>query len=165
MFSLAKGEYSIKKSLSDEISKDSISITSCTISNANILLFNNDIERTEDNYAFGGIIGSVFGNDNSNLSILLDKINTSAKIGRQCIINTASIVEHDNQIGDYVHLSPNVTCCGTVTIGELTHIGAGATIKNNINITDECIIGAGAVVVKDIQEKGTYVGVPAQKMK
>ena len=92
-------------------------------------------------------------------------INTSAKIGRHCIINTASIVEHDNQIGDYVHLSPNVTCCGTVTIGELTHIGAGATIKNNINITDECIIGAGAVVVKDIQEKGTYVGVPAQKMK
>ena len=64
-----------------------------------------------------------------------------------------------------MHLSPNVTCCGTVTIGELTHIGAGATIKNNINITDECIIGAGAVVVKDIQEKGTYVGVPAQKMK
>ena len=92
-------------------------------------------------------------------------INTSAKIGRHCIINTASIVEHDNQIGDYVHLSPNVTCCGTVTIGELTHIGAGATIKNNINITDECIIGAGAVVVKDIQEKGIYVGVPAKKMK
>lgn len=92
-------------------------------------------------------------------------INAAAKIGKHCIINTASIVEHDNQISDYVHLSPNVTSCGTVTIGELTHIGAGTTIKNNINITDECIIGAGAVVVKDIQEKGTYAGVPAKKMK
>lgn len=92
-------------------------------------------------------------------------INSSAKIGKHCIINTASIVEHDNQINNYVHLSPNVTSCGTVTIGELTHIGAGTTIKNNINITAECIIGAGAVVVKEIEEKGTYVGVPAKKIK
>lgn len=92
-------------------------------------------------------------------------INTSAKIGKHCIINTASIVEHDNKISDYVHLSPNVTSCGTVTVGELTHIGAGTTIKNNIDISDNCIIGAGAVVVKDIEEKGTYIGVPAKKIK
>lgn len=92
-------------------------------------------------------------------------INTSAKIGKHCIINTASIVEHDNLISDFVHLSPNVTSCGTVTIGKLSHIGAGTTIKNNINITTECIIGAGTVVVKDIEEKGTYVGLPAKKIK
>lgn len=92
-------------------------------------------------------------------------INTSAKIGKHCIINTGAIVEHDNQIENYVHISPNGTCCGTVKIGELTHIGAGAIVKNNINITSECVIGAGAIVVKDIKEKGTYIGVPAKKMK
>lgn len=92
-------------------------------------------------------------------------INTSAKIGKHCIINTGAIVEHDNQIENYVHISPNGTCCGTVKIGELTHIGAGAIVKNNINITSECVIGAGTIVVKDINEKGTYVGVPAKKMK
>ena len=92
-------------------------------------------------------------------------INTSATIGKHCIINTGAIIEHDNIIEDYVHISPNATLCGTVKIGELTHIGAGSTIKNNINICSNCIIGAGAVIVKDINEEGTYVGVPAKKIK
>ncbi len=89
-------------------------------------------------------------------------INSSAKVGKHCILNTASVIEHDNVIGDFVHISPNATLCGTVTVGDLTHIGAGATIKNNITISDNSIIGAGAVVVKNIQEDGTYIGVPAK---
>lgn len=89
-------------------------------------------------------------------------INPNAKIGKSCIINTGAIIEHDNIIEDYVHISPNSTLCGTVKIAECTHIGAGSTIKNNITICENCIIGAGAVVVKDIKEKGTYVGVPAR---
>ena len=32
-------------------------------------------------------------------------INTSAKVGEHCIINTGAIVEHDNIIEDYVHIS------------------------------------------------------------
>lgn len=92
-------------------------------------------------------------------------LNTSAKIGKHCIINTVSVIEHDNEINDYVHISPNATLCGTVKIGELTHIGAGATIKNNTNICSNCIIGCGAVVVKDIKEKGIYVGVPVKNIK
>lgn len=91
-------------------------------------------------------------------------INPSTTIGKNCIINTGAIVEHDNIIEDYVHISPNATLCGTVKVGTFTHIGAGAVIKNNIEITNDCIIGAGAVVVKNIEEKGTYVGVPAKKM-
>ena len=92
-------------------------------------------------------------------------INPNAKIGKHCIINTAAIVEHDNIIEDYVHLSPNATLCGTVTIGEGTHIGAGAIVKNNTSVTQDCIVGAGAVVVKNIGESGTYVGVPAKGIK
>lgn len=91
-------------------------------------------------------------------------INTSAIIGKHCVINTGAIVEHDNVIDDYVHISPNAVLCGTVHVGKLTHIGAGSTVKNNTNITSHCTIGAGAVVVKDIIEKGTYVGIPAKKL-
>jgi len=91
-------------------------------------------------------------------------INPSAKIGKHCIINSGAIVEHDNEIGDYVHISPNAATGGTVKIGDLTHLGIGATVKNNISICGECIIGAGAVVVRDILEKGTYVGIPARKV-
>ena len=92
-------------------------------------------------------------------------INPNTKIGKHCIINTGAIVEHDNIIEDYVHISPNATLCGTVNVGEGTHIGAGSVIKNNVTITNNCIIGAGAVVVKDIIKSGTYVGVPVSKIK
>ena len=91
-------------------------------------------------------------------------INSSAKIGKHCIINTGAIIEHDNIIEDYVHISPQVALGGTIKVGENTHVGIGATVKNNIEICSNCIIGAGAVVVKDIIEKGTYVGVPAKKI-
>ncbi len=92
-------------------------------------------------------------------------INSSAKIGKHCIINTGAIIEHDNIIEDFVHISPNVALGGTVKIGKSTHVGIGSTIKNNITICENCKIGAGAVVVKDIKEEGTYVGVPVEKMK
>ncbi len=90
-------------------------------------------------------------------------INSSAKIGKHCIINTGAIIEHDNIIEDFVHISPNVALGGTVKIGKSTHVGIGSTIKNNITICENCKIGAGAVVVKDIKEEGTYVGVPVEK--
>jgi sugar O-acyltransferase (sialic acid O-acetyltransferase NeuD family) len=92
-------------------------------------------------------------------------INSSAKIGKHCIINTGAIIEHDNIIEDFVHISPNVALGGTVKIGESTHVGIGSIVKNNITICKNCTIGAGAVVVKNIIEEGTYVGVPARERK
>lgn len=90
-------------------------------------------------------------------------INACASIGEHCIVNTGAIVEHDNAIEDYVHISPRVALGGTVHIGNLTHIGIGATVNNNLEICENCIIGAGAVVVKNIERSGTYMGVPARK--
>lgn len=92
-------------------------------------------------------------------------INPGAVIGRGCIINTCSSVDHDCQIGDFVHVSVGAHVAGTVQIGARTWIGAGATVSNNISICGDCMIGAGAVVVRDIGESGTYIGVPAEKIK
>lgn len=89
-------------------------------------------------------------------------VNVSASVGMHCIINTGAIVEHDNVIEDYVHLSPRAALGGTVRVGELTHIGIGATVRNNIDICAACTIGAGAVLVKNAERGGVYVGVPAR---
>ena len=43
-------------------------------------------------------------------------------------------------------------------------LGVGSAVKNNVSITSDCTIGAGAVVVDNIEESGTYVGVPAKKV-
>ena len=92
-------------------------------------------------------------------------VNPCAKIGRHCIINTGAMVEHDNLLENFVHLSPNCALAGTVKVGKSTHIGVGVCVKNNVNITHDCVIGAGAAVIKDIVESGTYVGVPVRKIK
>lgn len=92
-------------------------------------------------------------------------INPYVTIGTHVIINTGAIVEHNCEIADFVHISPRGVLGGTVYVGEATHIGIGAVVKNNIKIEKDIIVGAGAVVVKDIQESGTYIGVPAQKKK
>lgn len=92
-------------------------------------------------------------------------INTSAKIGKGCIVNTCASVDHDCIVNDYSHISVGSHLCGTVSIGNQTWIGAGAVISNNVSICGKCIIGAGAVVVRDIENPGTYIGVPARKIK
>lgn len=89
-------------------------------------------------------------------------INPCTTIGRGCIVNTCSSVDHDNSLGDFVHVSVGTHLAGTVKVGNHTWVGAGAVVSNNITITDSCMIGAGAVVVKDIVQSGTYVGVPAR---
>ncbi len=91
-------------------------------------------------------------------------INPGAKIGRGCIINTASSIDHDCIVGDFSHVSVGTHLSGTVEVGSSVWIGAGATISNNLTICSNTVIGAGAVVVKNIDDVGTYVGVPAKKM-
>ena len=92
-------------------------------------------------------------------------VNNSAVVGKGVIINTCASVDHDDIIGDFVHIACGVHIAGTVTVGKNTWVGIGATISNNVSVCDGVMLGAGAVVVKDITEKGTYVGVPARKIK
>ncbi len=91
-------------------------------------------------------------------------INAAAKIGKHCIINTGAIVEHDNYIEDFVHVSVGARLAGNVHIGKETWIGIGATVSNNISICEKCVIGAGAVVINNIDTSQTYVGVPAKSL-
>lgn len=91
-------------------------------------------------------------------------INCCTKIGKGCIINTGSTIDHDNHIEDFVHISPGAHLAGTVKVGKSSWLGIGSVISNNVSITSHCKVGAGAVVIKDITEAGTYVGVPVRKV-
>jgi acetyltransferase EpsM len=65
-------------------------------------------------------------------------------------------------IEDYVHISPQVTICDSVTVKEGTHIGAGATVIPNITIGKWCLIGAGAVITQNLPDYSLVVGVPGK---
>ena len=89
-------------------------------------------------------------------------INPDSKIGRGCIINTAASVDHECVLDDYVHVAVGAHLCGNVKIEKHTWIGAGVTVSNNILICERCMIGAGSVVVRNIEEEGVYMGIPAK---
>ena len=89
-------------------------------------------------------------------------INCGSKVGRHVIINTAASVDHECVIEDFVHISPNATLCGNVSVGEGAHIGAGATIIQGIHIGKWATIGAGAVVIRDVPDFAMVVGNPAK---
>lgn len=92
-------------------------------------------------------------------------VNAEATIGRLCVINSASVIEHEVKIKDGVHVAPNATVLGGAYVGENTFIGAGSTIIQSIKIGDNCIIGAGSVVLNDIPDNCVAVGVPAEIIK
>lgn len=91
-------------------------------------------------------------------------INSSTTIGRGCIINTSSSLDHDNQIEDYVHISPGTRVAGTVSVGKRSWLGIGSVVSNNVTISKNCTIGAGSLVLEDITVPGTYVGVPVRRV-
>lgn len=92
-------------------------------------------------------------------------INSSVNIGKHCIINTNSSIDHDCNLEDFVHLSPNVALAGIVTVGEGTHIGIGACVIQGVKIGKWVTIGAGAVILKDVPDYAVVVGNPGKIIK
>lgn len=92
-------------------------------------------------------------------------INSGTVTGAGVIVNTGSTIDHDCRIGSYVHVAPGCHISGNVAVGDGSWIGVGSCIANNVRLCSECLIGAGAAVIRDIEKRGTYVGVPAKMIK
>jgi sugar O-acyltransferase (sialic acid O-acetyltransferase NeuD family) len=110
------------------------------------------------------VIGSQVDIENGTVVMAGAVVNCCTKIGKSCIINTGSTIDHDNFIEDFVHISPGAHLAGTVKVGQGSWLGIGSVVSNNISITNRCKVGAGSVVVKDLTEPGVYVGVPVRRV-
>lgn len=86
------------------------------------------------------------------------------KINNFNIINLDCTIGHDDVLTDFITVYPSVNISGNTTINEVVEIGTGTQIIQGKNICSNVIIGAGAVVVKDIEEEGTYIGIPVKKI-
>ncbi|MGM5693725.1 NeuD/PglB/VioB family sugar acetyltransferase [Streptococcus suis] len=82
-----------------------------------------------------------------------------------CIINTGAIIEHHTTVEAHCNITPGVTVNGLCHIGTGTYIGSGSTVIQCIEIAPYTTLGAGTVVLKSLTESGTYVGIPARKIK
>lgn len=100
-----------------------------------------------------------------NIFLDYSLIEAGALVGLGNLINTYAAIHHDVSIGDFNEIMPGAKILGSVKIGNQCRIGTNSTILPNIEICDNVVIGAGAVVTKSITEPGTYVGMPARKIK
>lgn len=91
-------------------------------------------------------------------------INSATKIGKGCIINTSTSIDHDNSIGDFVHLSPGVNLAGGVVIYNNSWIGIGSVVIQNTSVGENAIIGAGSTILDNVEPNIIVVGSPAKKI-
>jgi sugar O-acyltransferase (sialic acid O-acetyltransferase NeuD family) len=92
-------------------------------------------------------------------------VQPGAKVSAGCIVNTAAVVEHDVELGQFVHVATNATLCGGVKVGAHSHIGAAAVILQGLVLGESTVVGAGAVVTNPYEGRQTLVGVPAHPVK
>jgi sugar O-acyltransferase (sialic acid O-acetyltransferase NeuD family) len=89
---------------------------------------------------------------------------TNVKIGKHSLLNRGCHIGHDTVIGDYLSMMPNSVISGNVNIGNCFYMGTNSSVREKINICDNVTIGLNSGVVKDINEKGVYVGLPVKKI-
>jgi len=92
-------------------------------------------------------------------------INSYSRIGQICLINTGSIIEHDNYFKNFSSAGPGVTTSGNVIVNELSHLGTGSVVIHDITIGENTILGANSVAIKNLDSDSVYVGNPARKIK
>jgi len=91
-------------------------------------------------------------------------VNSFASIGRDCIINTSAVVEHECKIGRGVHIMGSAVVTGRVQIGQYATIGSNASILPDLQIGEAAFVGAGAVVTRDVAPGQVVAGIPAKPM-
>ncbi|MBN1774916.1 MAG: acetyltransferase [Clostridiales bacterium] len=144
VFLVAIGDNEIRQKIQSKLELQGLSLAKLIHPNAVIA---SDVEIGSGSVVMAGVV-----------------INSSTHIGKGCIINTSSSIDHDCDLGDYVHISPGAHLAGNIHVGDRTWLGLGSLIINNLRICNDCTVGAGTVVLRNIDETGTYVGVPARKV-
>jgi sugar O-acyltransferase (sialic acid O-acetyltransferase NeuD family) len=92
-------------------------------------------------------------------------IQPGTRIGKHCIINTGTCVDHDCKIADFVHIGPNSSLAGGVSVGEGTFIGIGSSVIPNKTVGSWTNVGAGSVIIVDQPSNCTTLGIPAKPIK
>ena len=91
-------------------------------------------------------------------------VTCNIKIGKHTQLNLNTTVGHDCEIGDYFTTAPGAHISGHCLFGDNVYFGTNASVRQGVKVCDNVTIGMGGVVVKDITEKGIYVGNPLKKL-
>ncbi len=89
-------------------------------------------------------------------------VQCGSRIGRNVVVNTAAVLDHDVVIEDDAFIAPGAVLCGAVELGRGVFIGAGAVLLPGVRVGANAVIAAGAVVCVEVPAGGVFSGVPAR---
>lgn len=100
----------------------------------------------------------------SNGVVIMPQVSISSgtSIGKNTLILDGTTVGHDDDIGDFCHLSYQACVGSYLKIGNGVHIGLNATVREHITIGNYSTLGMGAVLTKNIDEGEIWIGNPAR---
>jgi acetyltransferase-like isoleucine patch superfamily enzyme len=88
-------------------------------------------------------------------------VGRESKIGLGALINVRAVLYDHCILGELVEVGPGAVLMENVQVGEYSRIGAGAVILPGIHLGRQVTIGAGGVVTKNVSDKCTVKGIPA----
>lgn len=89
-------------------------------------------------------------------------VNPGSSVGRLCILNTHSSLDHDSILENYASLAPHATTGGNCRIGKYTAICMGAILKHGVHVGEHSVIGAASLVMNPIDPFAVAYGIPAK---
>lgn len=89
-------------------------------------------------------------------------VNPCSSVGRFCILNTNSSLDHDSVMEDFSSLAPQATTGGNCRIGSYSAVSIGAVLSHCIQVGEHTIVGAGSTVLNNIDSFKVAYGTPAK---
>ena len=89
-------------------------------------------------------------------------VNPCSSIGRFCILNTNSSLDHDSVMEDFSSLAPGATTGGNCRIGSYSAISIGAVLIHGVHIGEHAVLGAGSTALKNLDSLKVAYGTPAR---
>ncbi|MEZ4704591.1 MAG: acetyltransferase [Bdellovibrionota bacterium] len=99
-----------------------------------------------------------------NIVLMNCTLSTHVSMGNFNTLCYQTTIGHETIIGSFNSFYPQSCISGEVIIEDQCEFGANSTILQNLHIVKGSIIGASCLVTKSIHTKGTYIGVPHQRM-
>jgi len=73
-------------------------------------------------------------------------VQPGAKIGKNCILNSLCLIEHDAVVGDHCHISTGAILNGDVRVGPGSFVGSGAVVQEGTVLKAKSLIPMGKIV-------------------
>lgn len=110
------------------------------------------------------IMGSDVKMGRGNIVCANSLISTEVLLLDFITINPQCGIGHESKLYSFTTLYWSVNIGGNTSIQGGCELGSKSCVLQGLRISEDVILGACSVAVRDILDKGTYVGVPARKI-